>query len=103
MQKKLQPRVQKRTMIASQTQDERFSQTQEDVTITETQDERFSQEEENTAEERFSQFTQGSTAGEGPMFEEDDNDENSTSNAVAGSGNSDPLGQTMPTQLSMEY
>jgi len=90
----------------SQTQDERFSQTLDDAGAKETQDGGFSQEEENTAEERFSQFTQGSRAVNGPIFEEDGNagDNVGDYNEAKGNGNGrDQLGQTMDTQLSMEY
>ncbi|KAL7527611.1 hypothetical protein ACHAWF_002248 [Thalassiosira exigua] len=81
----------------SQTQDGRFSQTQDDR-FSQTQDDRFSQ----TQDDRFSQ-----TDRRGPMFEEDEegggieSGEHSAEQGVAGGG--EPLGQTMATQLSLEY
>jgi len=86
------------------TQDDDGAFTQDDEHFSQSQDDRFSQasiargslkeneDEENT--ERFSQFTPGKE----PVFEETEGDEDQT-----GNGNSSQLGQTMDTQLSLEY
>ena len=71
------------------TQDTRFSQTQ---------NEGFTQE-EGTADDRFSQFTQG-TEAQSPIFEEEDGNDDCTGE---NNGGGVRLGQTMETQLSMEY
>ncbi|KAL9189063.1 hypothetical protein ACHAXT_011553 [Thalassiosira profunda] len=84
------------------TQDERFSQADgeagQEETRGEGQDEEKEEEdeEENTADERFSQFTQGAALAE-PVFEEEDGE------GEAEGSNNDRLGQTMDTQLSLEY
>ncbi|KAL7535988.1 hypothetical protein ACHAXR_008061 [Thalassiosira sp. AJA248-18] len=83
----------------SQTQDDRFSQTQDDR-FSQTQGDGLSQEENMAAEERFSQFTQGTAKG--PVFEEEEEEDCADGEDGASNGR-DRLGQTMETQLSMEY